>query len=249
MKHPGIFVLGLGGTYCSGKSTIARELEDEGAFHIDVDRLGHQVLQEQALKVVSAFGAGIIARDGEGNGLADTEGRPAVDRRALGRIVFADPSALTRLEAIVHPAMAARVEALIRQASEEAVSRAARGSASPEPGTSAAGDGNALRLVVVNAALLIPMGLVQLCDLSAFLDAPFPVRLRRGLARDHLGIRATLHRMARQKGLRPNTSSPDADIPIVKTGTSRKARERLDALVQAATGRNQDGTEHRKPGP
>jgi len=58
---------------------------------------------------VREFGSRILRPDGE------------IDRPRLGSIVFADPAALARLEAIVHPAVIARTEELIRQAQEPVV--------------------------------------------------------------------------------------------------------------------------------
>ena len=102
-------VLGLTGQYCAGKDAVARILERNGFRVIDVDRVGHEVLEERREEVAAAFGPGVRRADG------------SIDRRALGRIVFADPAALARHEAIVHPAMVERVRALA--AAERAAGR------------------------------------------------------------------------------------------------------------------------------
>lgn len=78
-----------------GKSTFCRLLADRGAALLDGDRLGHEVLgQEEIVAAISAeFGPDMV-RAG------------AVDRAALGPVVFADPSALKRLNGITHGPLA-----------------------------------------------------------------------------------------------------------------------------------------------
>jgi dephospho-CoA kinase len=89
-------IVGLTGNIATGKSTVLAYLRRKGAHSIDADRLAHTAMAPDGpayAAVVAAFGAGIVAADGQ------------IDRPALGRIVFADPGALQRLEAIVHPAV------------------------------------------------------------------------------------------------------------------------------------------------
>ena len=90
------YVIGLTGNIATGKSTVAKMLEELGATVIDADALVHK-LQRQGTPVyddiVAAFGPDILDQAGE------------IDRKALGAIVFADPAQLRRLESIVHPAV------------------------------------------------------------------------------------------------------------------------------------------------
>ena len=107
-----MYLIGLTGNIATGKSTVLRMLERLGARTIDADALAHQVMEPNTpvwQAVVEAFGREILLPDGR------------IDRRKLGRLVFADPEALKRLEAIVHPAVIARVEELIAQATESVV--------------------------------------------------------------------------------------------------------------------------------
>lgn len=90
-------LIALTGGIASGKSTIARRLEEHGAVIVDADQIvrdvqapGSPVLQE----IAAAFGDVI-----------DASG--ALDRAALGARVFGDDVALKRLNAIVHPAVRA----------------------------------------------------------------------------------------------------------------------------------------------
>lgn len=99
--------IGLVGPVGCGKSTVASWLGEGGAVVIDADRLARTVLNpgEPAL-------AAVLATFGDRLRLADG----SLDRSALAAIVFADPEALGRLEAIVHPAVRPLIVAAIEGA-------------------------------------------------------------------------------------------------------------------------------------
>ena len=81
--------VGLTGGLASGKSTVAAIFRELGAFHVDADRIAHELLAPGGgaeREVVARFGAEIVGADG------------AIDRKALAAIVFADPRALARPE-------------------------------------------------------------------------------------------------------------------------------------------------------
>jgi dephospho-CoA kinase len=83
-------ILLLGGIG-SGKSAVARILAAQGFERIDADKIGHAVLFEPDLvgQIAERWPSTVV--DG------------AVDRRALGAIVFSDPSQLAMLESMTHP--------------------------------------------------------------------------------------------------------------------------------------------------
>jgi dephospho-CoA kinase len=86
-------LIGLTGGVGSGKSTVAEMLRDLGATVIDADDATHAVYAPGTPgfdAVVREFGPDFV-RDGQ------------IDRRMLGGLVFADPEARQRLNAIVHP--------------------------------------------------------------------------------------------------------------------------------------------------
>lgn len=97
-------ILGLCGKYCSGKSEAARILGENGFRVIDVDALGHEVLEERRGEVAAAFGQNILGAEGK------------VDRRKLGSIVFANSARLKKLETIVHPRVAEKTAGLLEDA-------------------------------------------------------------------------------------------------------------------------------------
>ncbi|WP_202889894.1 dephospho-CoA kinase [Actinopolymorpha rutila] len=99
--------VGLTGGIGSGKSEVARRLAAHGAVVIDADRLAREVVapgSDGLAAVVEAFGEEVLGPDG------------ALDRPALGRLVFADVGARRRLEAIIHPRVRARAAELERAA-------------------------------------------------------------------------------------------------------------------------------------
>ena len=86
--------IGLTGGIASGKSTAAARLAELGATVIDHDLLAREAVapgSDGLARVAAEFGADVVGRDG------------TLDRSALGAIVFADPEARSRLNAIVHP--------------------------------------------------------------------------------------------------------------------------------------------------
>jgi dephospho-CoA kinase len=124
--------IGITGPIGCGKSTVASWLAELGAAVIDADRVAREVTDqgEPALAAIfERFGDGVRSADG------------ALDRGALGRIVFADAVALRDLEAIVHPAVRPRIVDAVRRAQED--------------GTTA---------VVIEAIKLVEGGLAELCD-------------------------------------------------------------------------------------
>lgn len=104
--------VGLTGGIGSGKSTAARRFAELGAVLVDSDVLAREVVAggtEGLGAVVAAFGAGVLGRDGE------------LDRPALAAVVFGDPRARARLNAIVHPRVRDRAEELIAAAAGDVI--------------------------------------------------------------------------------------------------------------------------------
>jgi dephospho-CoA kinase len=89
----GLKVLGLTGGIGAGKSTVAGLFAARGVPIVDADALAREVVApgRPALAEIAAAWPEVIAPDG------------ALDRKRLGDIVFSDPTARLRLEAITHP--------------------------------------------------------------------------------------------------------------------------------------------------
>ena len=96
----GLFILGLIGRAGSGKTTVARALERDGARVIEADRVGHEVAdRDPAVRegLVAEYGAGVYGADG------------TLDRARVAARVFRDPEARARLDRLVHPRIVARI--------------------------------------------------------------------------------------------------------------------------------------------
>jgi dephospho-CoA kinase len=140
-------VIALVGGIGSGKSRVAAELKRRGACVLAGDELGHEALRQPDIReqVVRRWGPGVLNAEGE------------IDRRQLGRIVFADPAELRALEPLEFPWIERRFREEIRRAS-----------------------GNpAVTLIVLDAAVLLEAGWNALCDRIVYIHAPRAERLRR----------------------------------------------------------------------
>lgn len=99
--------VGLTGGIGSGKSAVSRRLRACGAVVVDADLVAREVVEPGSpglAAVVDVFGSGVLREDG------------SLDRAALGRVVFSDPEALARLNAVTHPLIAHRTRELFAEA-------------------------------------------------------------------------------------------------------------------------------------
>lgn len=116
----GPYRVGLTGSIASGKSTVAKRLQERGLPVIDLDKVGHEVLLRGGSAfepVLAEFGDAILGAFGE------------VDRKKLGAVVFRDRAARERLNAIIHPKIredeAKRVAVLAAQGAVAVITEAA----------------------------------------------------------------------------------------------------------------------------
>jgi dephospho-CoA kinase len=97
-------LVGLTGGIASGKSAVSRHLVELGCRLVDADALAREVVlpdQPAWRAIVEEFGKEVVGPDGQ------------LDRKRLGAIVFADPARRKALEAITHPAILARRQAIL----------------------------------------------------------------------------------------------------------------------------------------
>lgn len=107
-----MFLVGLTGGIAAGKSTVASRWAEHGAIEIDADQLARQVVEPgtQGLnQIISEFGNQITQADG------------SLDRAKLGSLVFSNPDALAKLNAIVHPLVNQRTKELLAELPEDAI--------------------------------------------------------------------------------------------------------------------------------
>jgi len=111
-RWSGKYVIGLSGNIATGKSVVRKMLEHLGAYGIDADALAHRAVAKGApgfSVVVQTFGDWIL----------DDEGY--IDRGKLATIVFQDPEALRRLEAIIHPLVSQAIDILIKRSKQDVI--------------------------------------------------------------------------------------------------------------------------------
>lgn len=104
--------VGLTGGIGSGKSEVSRRLASRGAVVIDADQVARAVVAPGTpglAAVLEAFGPEVLAADG------------SLDRDRLAAIVFADPVARERLNAIVHPLVRAETTRRMAAAPADAI--------------------------------------------------------------------------------------------------------------------------------
>ena len=183
--------IGLTGGIGSGKSTVSALLAARGAVIVDADRIAREVLAPGTpglAAVVEEFGDGVRAGDG------------SLDRPALASIVFADPDARARLDAIVHPLVRRRTAELVAAAAPEAV-------------------------VVNDVPLLVETGQAGSYDLVLVVEADPEIRVarlvQRGLTEDD--ARARIAAQARDEQRRAV-----ADVVLDNSGTPEQLAEQVD---------------------
>ena len=192
--------IALTGGIGSGKSTVARLLDAKGAVVVDADAIARAIVEpgEPAFaEIREAFGPDVI----------DPSGR--LDRTALAGIVFADPGALARLNAITHPRIAARSAELIAAAPSGAV-------------------------LVYDMPLLVEQGPQALDGWDAILvvDAPDDARLERLVARG-LDRDDALKRMGAQATRQERLAA--ADHVIDNSGDPAALERAVDGLWRSLT--------------
>jgi dephospho-CoA kinase len=185
--------VGLTGGIGAGKSAVAGLLAGHGAIVVDADAIAREVVEPGSGglgAVLAEFGAGVCGPDGR------------LDRAGLASIVFADPDARRRLNAIVHPLVAERTAQLLADAPADSV-------------------------LVHDVPLLAENGLAGHYDLVLVVEAPQDARLARLAARGMPADEARA-RMAAQASDADRRAV--ADVVIGNSGTLDELAAAVDAV-------------------
>jgi dephospho-CoA kinase len=190
--------VGLTGGIASGKSHVARRLAQAGFHSLDLDQVAHAVMAPGGpahAEVVEAFGPEVVAGDG------------SIDRKALGRIVFADSGARERLNRIVHP----RVR-------DEESRLASRLEQAPDA------------VLVVEAALLVESGIHLRFDRLLVAHCTPEEQARRIEARDGLDPAAAAARLRAQ--MAPSDKRRFAHAVVDTSGSLTETEARADEVAR-----------------
>jgi dephospho-CoA kinase len=182
-------VIGLTGGIGMGKSTAAAAFRRAHIPVFDADASVHRLQAPGglALRAIGAAFPGTVGMDGKG--------RRVLDRDALRSRVLADPAALKRLEAIVHP--------MVRRDEQKFLARAHR-----------AGE----RIAVLDIPLLMETGGDRRVDRVVVVSAPRPVQVARVRRRQHMDAAQIQFVLARQM---PDAEKRRRADLVVRTGLSR----------------------------
>jgi dephospho-CoA kinase len=191
-------VNGLVGGIGSGKSRVAAAFARRGARVVSGDEAGHEALRQPEIirQVVARWGAGVL--DGHGG----------IDRRKLGRLVFADPEERRALEAIVFPWIGRRLREEVHKAAAE-------------PRCS---------LVLLDAAVMLEAGWADACDRIVYVHAPREVRLRRLAEQRGWTEKEVEARERAQMALTDKATR--ADDAVDNSGTPEELARQVDELLK-----------------
>jgi dephospho-CoA kinase len=187
--------VGLTGGIGAGKSAVAAIFAAQGAFIIDTDAIAREVVapNSDGLRAIARVWPHAV-RGG------------VLDRGILADIVFGDPPARERLNALLHPHI--RRVALER----EALAKAGQ-------------------LIVHVVPLLFETGYDRLVDKSVLVTAPLQERIARVVARDRIDERRVRERVAAQ--IEPERARAAADFVIENDGNVDRLRERATAVYRS----------------
>lgn len=190
-------VIGLIGGIGAGKSAVARAFAVRGGRVVDADAIGHEALRQPEIIacILERWGARVRKPDG------------SLDRRAIAKIVFADPIERNALEAMVFP--------YIGDGCRKEIDRARR-----EPG---------VQFVVLDAAVMLEAGWNNEVDRIVYVDAPPDVRYRRLAARSGWSRADLAAREAAQ--LPGETKRVRASAVITNDAGLAELQEKVDRLL------------------
>jgi len=196
-------LVALTGGIASGKSTIARRLAEHGATVIDADALVRE-LQQPGTPVLAAIAAEF------GDAVLTPEG--ALDRAALGGVVFSDPDRRRALNDIVHPAV------------KEESQRRFRAALDADPGA----------VVVYDVPLLAEARGAGEWDTIVVAHAPADVRVARLVEHRGMSEEDARSRVASQAS--DDERIALADVVIDTSGTLEHTCAQADALWESLRG-------------
>ncbi len=194
----GKYAIGLTGNIATGKSVVRKMLEHLGAYGIDADVLSHRAIMKTSpgyQPVIDTFGKWVLGPNGD------------IDRSKLGELVFKNPDAMMRLEAIIHP--------LVRQALDVLVTKSKNG------------------IVVIEAIKLLESDMHNLCDQVWVTMSSTDLQLERLMEKRNMTRREAEDRINAQ--LPATAKLTKADVVIENDGSFEKTWKQVYDAWQVIT--------------
>ena len=196
-------LIGLTGGIGSGKSTVSKYLSEHGCTIVDADQIARLVVEpgsEALEEIKKVFGAKFLTPDGR------------LDRKKLGRLVFANKKMLAKLEAVLNSKINGEIWRQIQEADTD--------------------------IVVLDAATLIEAGYDENVERLWIVDADDEVRIKRVMERDGMTREDVINRMnnqmSREKRLDRECTVIDNSGTVEETYENvRKELEKLRAEMES----------------
>jgi dephospho-CoA kinase len=193
-----MLVVGLTGSIAMGKSTAAAHLKSRGVPVFDADAAVHELYGVEAVPLIEAAFPGTTTAEG-------------VDRSRLSAALRSDPSAVQRLEAIVHPLIRTREAAFLSRAAAEGA-----------------------KVAVLDVPLLYETGLDEALDAVIVVSADAKAQRERALARPGMTPEKLEHILARQ--LPDEEKRARAHFVVDTNGPPGPSLHQLDAILAILDG-------------
>lgn len=177
-------VICVTGKMASGKNFICSQMEKEGWSSVDADLLVHKAIEQKTELILETF-----SKEAAAMNLKIQNDDGSVNRRELGKLLFAKPELLAKQESIVYPAITQMVKDFI-QTHEK---------------------------TIINATVLFKTPeLLNMCEYVLFVKAGLIKRIIRARKRDHLPYKQIFKRFYAQRNLLNDYKKSGTSIRIVR---------------------------------
>ncbi len=180
-------IIGITGSFATGKSTIASMFKRLGAKVLNADKIAHRLMRqgtEPHKKIVKEFGDKVLT------------GYGAVDRTKLAAVVFCDRKPLGKLCGIIHPAVISDIRKSIRDTAK---------------------NGSKIPAIVIDAPLLIEAGMRKMLDVLIVVMTGPKVQIERARKKTGMSVAEIKRRIKNQLPLREKAKMADYIIDNEKS--------------------------------
>jgi len=185
-------IIGITGGSGAGKSFVAGFFEEKGFKKVDADAIAKNIMNEDkdlAESIRLTFGEEYVTSDGK------------VDRRALGRLVFADEKKREILNSMTHPKILEEIEKQAYSSDN----------------------------VIIDIPLLKGSSVEKICDLKIAVLCPREIRIRRIVERDNIDKQTAINRINSQ--LTDEEFIESTDVQIANNGNREELIKQIENIM------------------